>query len=65
MPELTTIFNAIGEIGFTPVVITLILLFHFRTVRNLEKQNERLFERNERLLETIIDLTIRRKNLGH
>lgn len=62
MGEINTIFNAIGEIGFTPVVIILILLFHFRTVRNLEKRNERLFARNERLLETIIDLTVKGEN---
>ncbi|MBI5788029.1 MAG: hypothetical protein HZA78_04140 [Candidatus Schekmanbacteria bacterium] len=49
MNEISTIINLIKEIGYTPAIILLILLFHFCTVRNLEKQNEKL-------LEIIIDL---------
>lgn len=62
MNDLTLIVTAIKEIGFTPVVMLLILYFHFRTVRNLEKQNDKLLERNDRLLQTILNFVRRDKN---
>jgi len=42
--DVETIFRAIKEIGLPAVVIILLLLFQFRTIVRLEKENERLLD---------------------
>lgn len=42
--DISEIFKAIKDIGLAPVLIILLLLFQFRTIVRLEKENERLLE---------------------
>jgi hypothetical protein len=37
-----SLVQAVKEIGLTPVVVLLLLIFQFRTIIRLERENERL-----------------------
>lgn len=40
--NLESIFNAVNNIGLLPVLTILFILFQFRTILRLEKENEKL-----------------------
>ncbi|MEW6481738.1 MAG: hypothetical protein AB1397_01855 [bacterium] len=53
--DISTIFKGIKDIGLEPVLIILLLLFLFRSVMRLEKENERLLKNNEELLKMLLE----------
>jgi len=45
MIEVKAIFEAVKDIGLVPVIVILLLLFQFRTIKRLERQNDVLLDK--------------------